>query len=106
MGSPEKRNKNLSQYFEESFDKMFDTNFIDSVINTKECSSINDSMPFRYSYYVSRMYDSNMSRASELDEKNYKRETEFKKPKKTEEMGLGELIDMVFAQKNTKQPKP
>ena len=96
MGSPEKRNKNLSQYFEESFDRMFNTNFIDSVANAKECSQINDSMPFKY---VSRMYDSNMSRASELDDKNYKWETEMEKPK-PEEMGLAELIDMVFASKS------
>lgn len=58
MGSPEKGNKNLSQYFEESFDRMFDTNFIDSVARVKECSQLDESMPVRF---VSHMYDSNMS---------------------------------------------
>ena len=94
MDSPEKKNKNLSQYFEESFDRMFDTKFVESVARVRECSQINDSMPFRF---VSHMYDSNMSWASDTEEK-YKKETEISKKQKHEEMGLAELIDMVFAQ--------
>lgn len=73
-------NKNLSQFFEESMsERMFDTKFVDSVAGLSKCSSINDSMPFKY---VSRMYDSKMS-DKPLEDSVMKEEIEFKpKPKR------------------------
>jgi len=89
-------NRNLSQFFEESMsERMFDTRFCDSVAALSKCSSINDSMPFRY---VSRMYDSKMSDKSMDDESVMKEEIEFKpKPKRLEDFELGDLVEKFLA---------
>lgn len=110
------KNSNLSQFFDNDSNKMFDSKFYNSVANIKTNSQVTDSFPFEV---VSRMLDSHIQNGSTLEDSknkskaipldssfehrsNTKQKPKMKPFKRLEDYDLQDLVEKFLVKDSSK----